>query len=424
MEIGIVHYTAPRGEVGGIETVIDYHSKFLTKEGHKVNLIYGTGGGLDYKNVSESKIPLLSSTNPDIMKIQKQLLVKGSSKNFNRVKKEIKRTLLMALKGTDVCIVHNIPSMPYNFAATAAINDIADETEIRMIFWVHDGALIRPEWKSRIGKFPLTLLHHRAANVSYVSPTHSRAREFAALSDPYRISEHMMTVIPNGVSIEDYLKIDNVTKQLMGRLGLSFKAFIILVPVRVTPRKNIELSLFVLEKLKRLVGNQYPIKLLITGPPEREAVKGGVKYPEHLQGLIEELGLRKDVIFCHELIARRREYKGWRIVKWGVADAYNIASIVFVPSKEEGFGLPVIEAGAARKPIFCSRIPPFRELIRDDIEGYMFSLDDNPEDIALKIYKFLLGDKLKCNFDNIINNFTWDAIIKKKLLPYLNKKST
>jgi glycosyltransferase involved in cell wall biosynthesis len=61
-------------------------------------------------------------------------------------------------------------------------------------------------------------------------------------------------------------------------------------------------------------------------------------------------------------------------LKWSVGDIYSISDLVFVPSKEEGFGLPVIEAGAARKMVFCSRIPPFQELIREDIDGFMFDL--------------------------------------------------
>jgi len=92
--------------------------------------------------------------------------------------------------------------------------------------------------------------------------------------------------------------------------------------------------------------------------------------------------------------------------------------MIFIPSREEGFGLPVIEAGAARKPIFCSRIPPFQELIRDDIEGFMFDLDEDPKSIAFRIYRRYLEDRVDNNFDNVIRRFTWDNIIKK-IIPLL-----
>jgi glycosyltransferase involved in cell wall biosynthesis len=205
----------------------------------------------------------------------------------------------------------------------------------------------------------------------------------------------------------------------MKKLGLSFENYIIVTPVRITPRKNIELALFVVDELKHLISEPRQIKLLVTGPPDHQASKLGIAYLEYLKELIERRGLRDNVIFCHELIDQKREYKNGVIQRWSVADVYNIADMIFIPSREEGFGLPVIEAGAARKPIFCSRIPPFQELIRDDIEGFMFDLDEDPKSIAFRIYRRYLEDRVDNNFDNVIRRFTWDNIIKKKIIPLL-----
>ena len=228
-----------------------------------------------------------------------------------------------------------------------------------------------------------------------------------------------MKVIPNGINIEEYIKIDETTKLLMKKLGLSFENYIILTPVRVTPRKNIELALFVMDELKHLLKGIRPIKLLITGPPDHQATKMGVKYMEYLRKLIVRRGLQDDVIFCHPWISQKRQYENDQIVKWSVGDVYNIANIVFIPSREEGFGLPVIEGGAARKVVFYSRIPPFQELIRDDLEGYMFDLSENPKSIAFRIYREFLNDRIANNFMNVINRFSWESIVANKLIPLL-----
>ncbi|MGC8962237.1 MAG: hypothetical protein ACP5K1_07360, partial [Candidatus Bathyarchaeia archaeon] len=58
--IGIMHYTAPKQEVGGVEAVIDQHARLLTERGYEVHLIYGAGGGVGFTNVVEHEIPLLS----------------------------------------------------------------------------------------------------------------------------------------------------------------------------------------------------------------------------------------------------------------------------------------------------------------------------------------------------------------------------
>ncbi len=415
-DIAIIHYTAPPKEMGGVEIVMEHHARFLSELGYKIRLIFGSGGGLDYKNITEHKIPLLWPNHPTIQGIQEELLRDGKSVDFQAVKEEISEELSKNLKGIDVCIVHNIPSMPFNFAATAAINDVAEKLK-RVIFWVHDSALLREEWFQKKDSFPATLLHRKAKNICYVTPTNVRAKELAKLDEPYKIERAI--VVPNGVNIEEFIKIDETTKLLMKKLGLSFENYIIVTPVRVTPRKNIELALFIVDELQHLISEPRQIRFLITGPPDHQASKLGMAYLEYLDELIERRGLRENVIFCHESIGQEREYRNSGIQKWSVADVYNIADLILIPSREEGFGLPVIEAGAARKPIFCSRIPSFQELIRDDIEGYMFDLDEDPKSIAFRIYRLYLEDRVDNNFDNVIQRFTWESIIKKKLVPLL-----
>jgi glycosyltransferase involved in cell wall biosynthesis len=415
-EIAIIHYTGPPKEMGGVEGVIRHHVQFLSELGYQIRLIFGSGGGLDVKNVTEHKIPLLWPNHPTIKRIQEEISQNGESPEFESVKKEIKEELSKNLKGINICIVHNIPSMPFNFTATAAINEVMTGFK-RVLFWIHDSALLREEWFSKKDNFPMTLLHHNANNIRYITPTVVRAKELSKLDHPYKIEKSI--VVPNGVNIEEFIKIDETTKLLMKKLGLSFEDYIIICPVRVTPRKHIELGLFVIDELQHLISDTRQIRFLITGPPDHQASKLGMAYLDYLRELIERRGLTERVIFCHEYIDHEREYINGNIQKWSVADVYNIADLVFIPSKEEGFGLPVIEAGAARKPIFCSRIPPFQELIRDDIEGYMFDLKEDPKSIAFRIYRLYLEDRVDNNFDNVIKRFTWDSIIKKKLVPLL-----
>ena len=420
--VGIVHYTGLGGLIGGVELVIDYHAQLLAKTGYEVHLVSGDESGVSRENIVEHPVSLMSPRDPRVPEVQEQILRdQRETPDFTLLKKEIKTEVDRALSGVKKCIVHNIPSMPFNFAATAAINEITDESDIKMVYWLHDSALLRQEWKDRIGKFPVSLLHHKNPRTIFVAPTRFRAKQLAELPEPYRIDN--VLVIPNGVNIEEYIKIDQTTKELMKRLGLRFENYIIVTPVRVTPRKNIELALQVVDELKHLLGAARDIRLLITGPPDHMATKMGVAYLEYLQEIIERRGLREDVIFCHELINQRREFENGHIKKWSVADVYNVADLVFIPSKEEGFGLPVIEAGASRKPIFCSRIPPFQELLRDDIEGNMFDLDEDPKSIAFRIYRSFLEDKVESNFHNVIKRFDWEKVILSKLVSLLSSYS-
>ena len=48
-----------------------------------------------------------------------------------------------------------------------------------------------------------------------------------------------------------------------------------------------------------------------------------------------------------------------------IADLYRVADLLVVPSADEGFGLPVLEAGLARLPMVCTDLPVLRELAGD-----------------------------------------------------------
>ena len=157
--VGIVHYTSPPRKIAGVEVVIGYHSRFLARLGYDVRLIFGKGGGLNYGNVEEYEIPLLSPENPRVQNVQNEIIDKHEkTEEFERLKDDIKQELKPLLSDLSSCIIHNIPSMPFNFAATAAINELTDSLRKRFIFWLHDTILVREEWKDSFGKFPLTLL--------------------------------------------------------------------------------------------------------------------------------------------------------------------------------------------------------------------------------------------------------------------------
>jgi glycosyltransferase involved in cell wall biosynthesis len=51
-----------------------------------------------------------------------------------------------------------------------------------------------------------------------------------------------------------------------------------------------------------------------------------------------------------------------RLPESAVPDLYRGAAMVVLPSKAEGFGLPVIEAMACGVPVICSDLPVLREL--------------------------------------------------------------
>jgi alpha-1,3-rhamnosyl/mannosyltransferase len=71
---------------------------------------------------------------------------------------------------------------------------------------------------------------------------------------------------------------------------------------------------------------------------------------------------------------------------------YNAASLLVLPSFDEGFGLPVIEAMACGTPVAVSQIGALVELVGD--AGLVFDPSD-VRDIASKIDRILQSTELQ-----------------------------
>ncbi len=421
IKIGMIHYTCPETEKSGVTTVIRNHAIHLANLGDDITLIYGKGGGLE--GTREIYIEELNPDHPEILKLQEKILNgkldETNKKGFVGIKENLKKKIRDAIRGLDIVIVHNIPSMVFNFAATVALNELAEESGSKFIFWIHDSIVLRQEWKKSLKTWPFTALHYQHPNVSYVTITEFRAKQLSQIRDEhYRLRD--VKVIPNGINVGEYERLDETTIKLREKLSLRWEDYVILMPIRVLPRKNIELGLKIIYELKKLVGERR-VRLVITGPSDPQARAHSQRYVDYLDKMKKKLNIEDDILLIHDLISFRRLYKNNEIVRWGIADAYALADLVLITSKEEGFGLPVLEAGVARKPLFVSRIKPFEEILKEGIEAHMFGLNEKPANIAFKIFRYFLNDTIQYNFNNVIRKHRWSLIVQEKVLPFIRE---
>lgn len=174
--------------------------------------------------------------------------------------------------------------------------------------------------------------------------------------------------------------------------NFSVENIIFLQPTRIISRKRIELGFSLLQKLfdnqemrNRL--NTTPnlkITLLISGP----VASGHFGYYKKIIGkfrqLLEEIpGDFKERVFLALLLGELDKDTFIEKVEnpIDISNLYNIASLILLPSKTEGRGLPIIEATACGTPIFCRRYEPeevFSEVIGEHLG----------EDERLKVLEF------------------------------------
>ena len=105
-----------------------------------------------------------------------------------------------------------------------------------------------------------------------------------------------------------------------------------------------------------------------------------------------------------------------------LAKLIDNCDILVLPSKQESFGLVLIEAWARQKPVIVNNIPSLSEIVTNSQGGLIFNLDD-PTDLTQKIVKLIQNPKLyhqlcQNGFNYVKNNYTWSIVgrkIQKKL---------
>jgi glycosyltransferase involved in cell wall biosynthesis len=176
----------------------------------------------------------------------------------------------------------------------------------------------------------------------------------------------------------------------------------------VTPRKNIELALRTLAVLRRVMPEAI---LIVTGPLGAHNA-ANADYFQKLKDLRAELNLSGAAIFLAELIDT---YLPDEVI----ADFYRISDALFMPSREEGFGLPLIEAGLNRLPVFCTNIEPLRTLGGKEVAT--FSPDADPESIARLIIDRLQSDAQYQFAVRTRQQYAWEEIYRTKIAPLLEE---
>jgi mannosylglucosylglycerate synthase len=403
MKISILHYSVPP-IVGGVESVIAHHARLMSANGHAVNLIAARGEALDEK-ITMTKIPLADSRHERVLQIKKQLDKGEVPSGFETLRDELTDELQKALNDTDVLIAHNVCSLNKNLALTAALYKLHVEKKIpKLILWHHDLAWTTPRYLPELHNgYPWDLLRTDWKNTTQVVISELRRKELAELMN---LDADSISIIPNGVDASRFYKLESQTQVLLKQMNLLDYAPILLLPVRVTPRKNIELALQTLAELKK----SFPqAALVVTGPlgPHNPA---NVKYFEMLTNLRKELKLENSAFFLAELV---NEFLPDEVI----ADFYRVADALIFPSQEEGFGIPLIEAAFSHIPAFCADIPPLRELGLNDVT--YFSADEKPTRVAELIANYFSTSQTAKLSMRVRLNFRWEAIYRQHIVPIL-----
>ena len=252
--------------------------------------------------------------------------------------------------------------------------------------------LITSVWGSDISDFPNKswfhkfLLKHVLIKSDYIFSTSKFLRKKIK-----KISKRNSIVTPFGVETSENIKSKNNSETVT--FG---------VAKNLTYSSGIELAIRCFHKLKKL-NQENKIKFLIAGDgPLRDRI----------ELVINELDLKNDVSLLGH-INHKEIYKFMSKI-----DIY-----INLPQKES-FGVAVLEASAAGKPVIVSGVGGLPEVVKDGVTGIIIDLKNEDQIIAVMDQMLRLKDKRNFMGENgkkfVEKNYSWEKC-KEIMLNSYNK---
>jgi glycosyltransferase involved in cell wall biosynthesis len=406
MKIALVHNAGPP-IVGGVETVLFHQACQIFQHGHKVSIIAGRG------HMWNDGIPVIidnrfDSCHPLVLSMKEQLDKGEVPAEFLKFSTDLLIALHRFLDGVDVAIVHNIASLHKNLALTCALYNYSQSgASPRLILWHHDLAWLMPEYQDELHDgWPWDLLRTPWGGVQQVVVSEARRSE---LADLMKIKLESISVIPAGMELEAFFGLQPQTCDFVRSLSLNKASPLLLTPVRLTRRKNLELAIKTMSCLR----NSLPDAMLVITGPAGAHNPTNSDYFSQLKDLRRSLNLQGTV----HLLA---EYSPDGLSPSQVAEFYRLADCLFLPSREEGFGIPVLEAGLGRLIIFCTDLPALHALAGES--AVYFSPDEDPQLVANKIIFRLSNDREFQLRDHIRKNFSWQGVYENWIKPLIEER--
>jgi mannosylglucosylglycerate synthase len=406
--IALLHYAYPP-KIGGVERLMSQHAQILAKLGYGVHIVTGSGQESN-PNIQLTVVPELQALKHTVPDFHTRLM-EGNPMDADGVSlsEAIQASLETHLKDADVIIVHNMLTLIHNLPFVAAFKAYAAKhPEKKIIAWTHDqtfvdngqiimekeGVKLHPEIKS------LLLSPVSGALYVVISETFK-----SLLTEVMRIDPKHMCVIPNGINVQQFLEIDEHVWEFVQKVRLHDAFPLLLSPVNVLPRKNLEFALDVVAHLRET----YPqIRYLISGTVSQH--RDTSAYQTVIQEKVKALGLESHVVFVGEHIAGSMSDAQ-------LHDLYTLADGVLYFSKQENFGLPILEAALTKTPIWVSDLAVFHEIGGDRLTYVPLSV--SASDVASRVAAYFKSTPAAAFKQNVQKHYDLEMIVRTMLVPRL-----
>ncbi|WP_456325640.1 glycosyltransferase [Desulfonauticus submarinus] len=294
----------------------------------------------------------------------------------------LKHTLYDFVKEFDIdlLIIENALTIPMHLPLGLAITEFLSETVMPAIAHHHDFYWERSRFQVNcVPDFLDMAFPPRDLYLQHVVINQTAREELALRKGVSSL------LIPNVINFhKPPSPPDEYASDIRQEIGLEPEDKLILQPTRVVPRKGIEHSINLLQRLK-----DPHCKLIVSHPAGDE----GSEYQFQLLKLAKSVGV--DIRFFGDRVNYKRHVNCYGKKIYILSDIYQQANLVIYPSIYEGFGNALLESFYYKVPIIVNRYPVW---VRDiEPKGFKVPVMDGfITDYVLKEAKKLLYDKEYC----------------------------
>jgi 1,2-diacylglycerol 3-alpha-glucosyltransferase len=336
MRIGIFTDTYPP-YINGVSTSIAMLEQALEKKGHQVFIVTVNDKALKYKYENENKIIRIPGIPTGIYDY--------------RLTGIYPLRAIEKIKKWNLDVIHSHTE----FGVGTFARIIAKQLDIPLVHTYHTMYedyihYITGDYFKKPGKKIveyLTKFYCDKTPTELIVPT---KKTYDLFKNKYKVTRNVH-IIPTGIEIERFYKEQyskKVVSDLKKTIGLNEKDFVILFVGRLGKEKSVD---FLIKCHKDIIKKNKEAKLIIIGHGPDEAA---------FKKLVLKEKLEDNIIFTGK-------------VPWDqISLYYQLADVFTTASRSETQGLTVIEAMAASVPVVCADDESFKNVVIDDLNGFLF----------------------------------------------------
>ena len=214
-----------------------------------------------------------------------------------------------------------------------------------------------------------------------------------------KVPHDRVSALPNGVDPKKFEQGDRAA--FRRKHSIAEDAFVVLCLSRIDVQKN---QLTLVKALARLRATRPDSVVVLVGPETMPEYAGQVR------AFVAQNGLADQV----------RILPGMRTDDPDLVNAYHACDVFALPSLHEPFGIVVLEAWSARRPVVVSRVGGLKTLVREGQTGFFFdsaaadAAEQLGERLALLAARPELRQQLaEAGWREVQTNFTWSVVNEK-----------